>query len=67
MEPFLRRDRYRGAKVDVKTTKSSGEDLKEPCIMRIAPEANSLHASDLEATIGETVTARGGGSGGPAM
>jgi hypothetical protein len=64
MKPFLHRNRYRGAKVDVYVRKATGDD--EPRILRLSPVANSLQVSDLEVTTGQTVTASGGGNGGPA-
>jgi hypothetical protein len=64
MKPFSRGMRYQGANVIVRVSKSLGE---EPRIVRIAPEANSMHISDLEVTTGEKVAVGGGGGGGPAQ
>jgi hypothetical protein len=64
MKPFSGRKRYQGANAIVHVSKSSAD---EPRIVRIAPEANSLHISDLEVTTGEKIAVGGGGNGGPAQ
>jgi ankyrin repeat protein len=64
MKSFFRRKRYRGAKINVQAKKIPKGN--EPRIVRIAPEANSHHISDLEVTTEGKVTIGGGGSGGPA-